>query len=146
VGQSHPPLRVRRPLLRAAPGPPSDGDTTDQRRAIDTVLAQFPLALETYLLSLPRTVAGETLLASLSVSLTGLCLSSVVSAAQSLTARLLLTFTSIACLRRPVNEQTRLLTATEISALDMMTTSLSAINAVSCRTFPSLDDALTELR
>jgi hypothetical protein len=82
----------------------------------------------------------------LSVSLTGLCLSSVVSAAQSLTARLLLTFTSIACLRRPVNEQTRLLTATEISALDMMTTSLSAINAVSCRTFPSLDDALTELR
>jgi hypothetical protein len=85
-------------------------------------------------------------LLSLSVSLTGLSLSSVVSAAQSLTARLLLTFTSIACLRRPVNEQTRLLTATEISALDMMTTSLSAINAVSCRTFPSLDDALTELR
>lgn len=85
-------------------------------------------------------------LLSVCLSLTGLCLSSVVSAAQSLTARLLLTFTSIACLRRPVNEQTRLLTATEISALDMMTTSLSAINAVSCRTFPSLDDALTELR
>jgi hypothetical protein len=69
----------------------------------------------------------------------------VISAAQSLTARLLLTFTSIACLRRPVTEQTRLLTATEISALDMMTTSLAPIN-VNCLTFPSLDEALSELR
>jgi hypothetical protein len=107
-------------------------------RSVDAVIAQFPLALETYLLSLPRTP-------------------SVVSAAQSLSARLLLTFTSIACLRRPVNEQTRLLTATEISALDMMTTSLPLLltpaiasvapsSALSSLSFPSLEDALNELR
>lgn len=44
----------------------------------------------------------------------------VTAATAELCDRLLATYTSIACLRRPVSEESRLLCASEISALDGM--------------------------
>jgi hypothetical protein len=47
----------------------------------------------------------------------------VAEASTELTSRLLVAYTSVVSLRRPVNEETRLLCASEISALDMLVTS-----------------------
>eukprot|EP00604_Paraphysomonas_vestita_P002961 CAMPEP_0174820938 /NCGR_PEP_ID=MMETSP1107-20130205/5099_1 /TAXON_ID=36770 /ORGANISM="Paraphysomonas vestita, Strain GFlagA" /LENGTH=344 /DNA_ID=CAMNT_0016037261 /DNA_START=11 /DNA_END=1042 /DNA_ORIENTATION=- len=104
----------------------SQSSTSSCSRAVETFLNQFPLALETFLLSLPRT-------------------SAVISITQSLIARVLFSFTSIACHRKPLNEQSRLLTAGEISSIDMMITSISIIN-LQTESSQLLEFALHELR
>lgn len=86
---------------------------TGPSKTLTTLLDQFPQAAETFLVS-SSTSSTKSSSATLPVPV----------ALKELCARLILTYTSIAALRRPVNERTRLLTASEISALELMVTGL----------------------
>jgi hypothetical protein len=85
-------------------------------KTLAALLDQFPRAVETYL----QTSASSS---SSSAAAAGAQLP-VPVATQELCARLVLTYTSVAALRRPVSEQSRLLTASEISAVDLLVSGL----------------------